>query len=303
MNKLITQIILTSMFSMLFFPLLAQVNIDIDLRDQSDEIITQSISSGKEVIINIKNKLPGKKYNIKIERKFQVIESLNSPFVNERTEQKANNNTCSELQTLVNSLYDLKEENMIPKLKIEIEKKISTISEDILKMKEIDSCPILLIRAKDALRKTNHIYNQSKLKKGENIEITITRKVNDSLTKTWQYIYKTPIGFKFVTSYGFTYINEHNDDESTYFTQQKEDGNFMITKKEKRHFWKYVPTIFFSVLQDNDITDNFKVGATAGLGLNLESPSVLFGLNGTFYQNISVIFGGTFYRRNRQKVG
>ena len=254
---------------------------------------TKSIKVKEDFKIKIINRNPNYKYFISTETSFQEIEALT--YSEKAFDSTESATYCQEFENLKIELKKSKESE-IPK----ISKKIK----EFIKKMETDTtgCKEYILAAKELLRSTSLTLQETfNLKKGEQLEVKIQRKIDSIKTKdsiiTWKTTYKTPSRGKWITSYGFAFATNTFHKETTYFTKQN-DEDFTITKKEDRKKIEYIPTVFFTWLPNQDLNENISWGFTAGLGYDLDSPSVFLGGSLFYNQNISLVVGLTAYKQD-----
>ena len=75
------------------------------------------------------------------------------------------------------------------------------------------------------------------------------------------------------------------------------DNEFIITKENDRKKLEFVPSIFFTYMPQNHLSRDVSVGLSAGLGFDLDAPTVFLGASFFFNHNIGVVIGITAHKQ------
>ncbi|MGD9729016.1 MAG: hypothetical protein AB7V39_21910 [Nitrospiraceae bacterium] len=135
------------------------------------------------------------------------------------------------------------------------------------------------------------------LPSGRLMRVDITR-YNDSNKKdakaNWKFNLSTGKPGSWDVTFGFIFSPDRNEN---YFT--KESGEqFIITRKTDNNGYEFTPAVMFNWIPNGkDAESNF--GMTAGLGLNLDNPTILGGISWTYFRNISLSGGVIVKKQNR----
>lgn len=127
---------------------------------------------------------------------------------------------------------------------------------------------------------------------GQELEATITRTTESGDTRTWTAKFATPACGEWLTSYGFTFVP--NDDEE-YFSKSIGNDMFEITRKndDRSDFddLDFVPSIFYSYIPSGIPQDGGAWGWTFGLGFDQSTPNLFVGGGYNFQRFVSLIGG------------
>ncbi|WP_348672083.1 hypothetical protein, partial [uncultured Abyssibacter sp.] len=152
------------------------------------------------------------------------------------------------------------------------------------------------------------------LKAGEELVVTVTRRKSDNVSeKTFPAVtYATPaetIG-EWITLYGFNYLDSG---EAGHFAKPDpgtDPQTYTITPKTNRQDKVFSPSIYFMWIKSRNYEfiparvlswnagDVFG-GVTAGLGFDLDSPTVFMGYGLGWGYNVMLTAGGVFHSEQR----
>jgi len=282
----------------------AQVNKVIDLSINNK--VTETVPSGKEIIVSIINGLPnGTPYEIISKIEFEEIGILEFP-----TEDSGalgldgGSPICDIIQDEINTIVAIEDESEIPEKYSLFKKKLELIKAEFSKgdraKDEVKKCTAQHILYATTFvekleKKINPLYY--KLKKGEKLTITISRKTEDDKVKEWTYVYKTQKRGKWFTSYGLGFAHDNINKKETYYLTPI-DETYAITRKARRTILEYIPTIFFSWMPTNDLSENFSWSFTGGIGYDLEAPTGFLGGSVFFNQRLGLSAGFAFHKQD-----
>ena len=273
----------------------AQEIFSIDLAKGQNIETRQTVTAGVPLQIIIKNKLLNQEYSISVQKKFQLLEEL-SLNASEGTINSLRLNEKCLITKKANALNKLDKEKMISKgvnnlkeLLLLYEQKEATKEEN---KRDTICTKSDIANALFVIEKTRKRLLPQTLKKGEYIEVTISRKVegDDDKEITWTSIYTTEKKGKWLTTYGFSFVPELISKSESFFSKQA-DTVFTITELNKRSRLNFVPSVFFTWFPYKDIEKDFSFSWTCGLGFDLEAPTAFLGGNLLYNQNIGISFG------------
>jgi len=135
-----------------------------------------------------------------------------------------------------------------------------------------------------------------KVKKGEVIEVRISRLQSEEKRIEWKYTLETPRRGEWRTSYGFTFITDLLSEEEEFFLRQM-DSTFTINKKKNNRWFDFAPTVMFTWYPGKFANSNWSFGLTGGLGFDFESPVVFIGPTASYNQNLNLHLGVAFHKQ------
>ena len=286
-TKIVNQIMVSLLYFFAVTATFAQEEIKINLAKNQGNVIIETVSTGRAFNILIENRLLGSKneYLIVIEKKVSEIEALTFPG-KPKTISTNKEESC-DFTNEISYLYSLTDEKEMPKSIKKIKTKIKK-SKCSKEKKDI---------AYDLLtEETSPFVSKQFLNDGEQIEVTVSRKVNDSV-RVWKNIYKAQPRGKWVTTYGFSFITDAFKRKKTYFLKEKGDM-FAVTKKHREKRLMYVPTVFFTWIPTKNLNKDISGSWTGGLGFDLESPAVFLGRSWIYNQNINLTVGLSTHKQD-----
>ncbi|MEO6131315.1 MAG: hypothetical protein ABIQ02_05675 [Saprospiraceae bacterium] len=274
----------------------AQSHFSIDLTDKPNETITKPATANQDLTFTVLNKLPGQFYDVIIERNIIEIPplSLNSVEINILDTRPAVKDLCLPLYTKLKKVMDCKEEEDLPELLTELTNEINSLESSLA-----EECMATIKLANKAIKCSQQNLGPYKLNKGEYLEITVIRK-DDPGNHTWKSTYKTTPRGKWLTSYGFSFISQWFAKEKLFFLEPVAN-EFIITPDQESNMVKlaFAPSIFFTWMPYEGELRDLNVSAAAGLGYDLESPTVFLGVALIYNQNISFVAGLTAHNQSR----
>ncbi|NOU48195.1 MAG: hypothetical protein HOO86_14195 [Bacteroidales bacterium] len=274
----------------------AQQIVPIDLSKKANDIIVRSVSPFKSIDIEIINRLPSQDYQVIVITKLHEIETLSFP--NSRTKADEEQIKCDILLNLIESINAADEESKLPKLIGDLEKEMNEVSiEPSENTPSVSNCITNYIEmAKVVIASTMIKVEDVTLNEGEDLEITIIRKLDDGTSKVWKVVYTTQKRGKWLTSWGFSFIGQVFNVQKLYFTKF-DTSSYVITKEENRGKLIFAPTVFFTWMPTKNLSRNFSLSYTGGLGFDMEAPTVFVGGSLTYNQNISIAIGIVAHRQ------
>ena len=162
---------------------------------------------------------------------------------------------------------------------------------------------LVATRVRDTINATRQTVNLAGYVLGENqtLTVTVTRAEEASDVKTWKAILSTPAAGRWLTTWGFGFVNDRDEQ---WVQQAQPDGTFSIVKRGARKWtdmdMKFVPSVFFHWMPRRANQRNWAFSPlTVGLGMSKDAPAVLIGMSTTLRQNVSIVGGiaGTRVRR------
>lgn len=274
-----------------------QEKYEINLAKNPNGVVEQTIDFKDKLLITITNKLPKAEYDISIERKIKIADELKLDRDTDgqpKPKMESANSPCVEFLNNIEAIDTVGTEKGLSKL-------IKKITRDLTKLDgpgnqippNLKSCTQEhKEKALDAMNMTVYQLMPQKLKQGEDIEVTISRKsFNENEDKiVWKYVFTTQKRGKWLTTYGFTYVPTVFKKSEPFFAQQT-DTVFTVTPLNKRSRLLFVPSIFFTWFPYKDIGKNWSPSFTGGIGYDLEAPTAFIGGNLLYNQNIGISMG------------
>lgn len=256
---------------------------------------TKTVDYGKNIIVNMKNKLPFGDYRIKAIRSAIPMDPFDLPAAPATvpeimTKGAGTGTSCTALETAYNALgaevneKSAKDKDLIGKLKKEINDA------------DKKTCASEITSAENLLALTSTTIWSDVLKEGEKVEITIT---NTATNQSWTLILTTQPHGRWEISYGFNFITQWFFKEDLYYTKSDTQGTFVITKEHNRRTVSYSPSIMFTYMPFYKDYSGWNFGISPGLGFDMSSPAVFLCFTTTFRQNLRMHVGLAY---NRQYV-
>lgn len=265
----------------------------IDLSKTTNETHKRTVSNNNTFEISIENKIPLKEYNISITKKSIPIDVFNLPSESKEIETTGGGVAmCAGFISEVYEIYELdKEELLASKLK-DIRKKIKEIETILVERDTTDEgCLSSHIKAaKSIIELTKNKIWEGSLKRGEQLEVVITRSNEEGKTLKWTQIYSTESRGKWQVSYGFSFITEGFNKENIFFAKQS-DSVYAITKTNNRKSMNFAPSLFFTWMPTKSINKPWNLGLSGGLGFDFESPTVFLSPTISYNQNLRIHIG------------
>ncbi|WP_047547420.1 hypothetical protein [Psychroserpens sp. Hel_I_66] len=272
----------------------------IDLSKTINETQKRTVIHNKTFEISIDNKIPLKEYNISITKKAIPIEELIIPSEAKEIETTGGGMTmCAGFITEVYEIYELdNEEELSSKLK-DIRKRIKEI-EKVLVERDTTDEGCLKSHLKDAkaiIELTKNKIWEGSLKRGEQLEVVITRTNEDGKTLKWTQIYSTESRGQWQVSYGFSFITQGFNKENIFYAKEM-DSVYSITKTNNRKSMNFAPSIFFTWMPTKSINKPWNIGLSGGLGFDFESPTVFLSPTISYNQNLRIHIGLVAHKQN-----
>ena len=286
------KISITILVQLISLTIFAQ-SLTIDLSQNIDTVNKTTILSNSTFEIFIENKIPDEVYEISFTKKAIPIDKLELPAeINTDVQAAAGiRGDCTDLMTEVNKIYAITDEAKISPFIKDLRKKINDAKRIIIAGELIDDGCV-----KKHIDLAEEIVNSSKtkiwednLKRGEQLEVIITRKTTTGI-RTWKQIYSTEPRGSWQVSYGFSFITQLFSKESIYYSASI-DSAYSITKENNRKIMDFVPSIFFTWIPSETINKSCNVGFSGGLGFDLNKPTVFLGPTISINQNLNVHLG------------
>lgn len=269
------------LFLITFAPGLAAREVIIDLAAQDPGSTEQRPANpGEELTITIINRVPSKTYDVTIERKVILIAEL-PPLP---SGAPAAENCTNLVGNFVLELQPKENEDAVGGLVREYRRKVSACPASV--QQDLDAA----IR-ENTVRAIPDIYT---LDSGEELVVTITR--TDDSTPTWITKFSTGSRGEWRTSYGFNFIP---DEDETYFSQERGDGEFRITRNADREDFDFAPSFFYTWFSRKQQQKDLAIGPMAGLGFDSENPVVFGGIAFSYSQNIQLNLGAVIHQQKR----
>ena len=94
-----------------------------------------------------------------------------------------------------------------------------------------------------------------------------------------------------------TYVHDNLNKKETYFLTPI-DETYVITKKARRSKLEYIPTVFFSWMPTQNITNYATFSVTGGIGYDLEAPTGFLGGSIFFNQRFGLVAGFAIHKQD-----
>lgn len=145
----------------------------------------------------------------------------------------------------------------------------------------------------------NDTLQEQTLKKGQKMTVTIIEKDSDPLKK-WKYTFSTGSRGSWQTSFGASFITGMFNEEQLYTTRQQ--GNlYCLVRESTDNTLRNEMSVFFSWMPTRNENRDGNFSLSAGLGINIQDPTVFLGASYSFNQNIKVIAGLAGHKQRRLK--
>ena len=277
----------------------AQSNYQIDLAETVNITQKRTVSSNKLFEIYLTNKLPYQEYDIEITKKAIPIDAFSLPSRAEEIETAGGGVAmCARFINEVYEIYRLDREEDL-KLKLtEIEEDIQSITEALYERDTTEEgCMIShLHQARNILDLTRIKIGEWNLKRGEQLEIVITRATDDE-PRTWTQVFSTEPRGEWQVSYGFSFITQIFNEEKQFFSAAN-DTSFTIKQENNRKSLSFAPSLFFTWMPTKSINEPWSIGFSGGLGFDFENPTVFLSPTISYNQNIKIHLGLVAHKQN-----
>jgi hypothetical protein len=171
--------------------------------------------------------------------------------------------------------------------------------------KDPDKKPCLvqvLAEAKELTTEKNDFTFQ--LEKNQNIYITIARKADEEVVKTWQVTLRTPRTINYFSHFGFTFVPNGVKNSDKYFSKQTGTNLYTITQMNNNGsaFWKDLSLTANYIIPLVNLNHRVKFGWSGGFGINGEAKFTVFtGPSVLFDDFLSLSFNGGLHNRYKLK--
>ncbi|MFT3703486.1 MAG: hypothetical protein QM802_14010 [Agriterribacter sp.] len=257
----------------------------------SESVIPQSITS---LILVNGLAIPGTVYSIDLTVKHTPQGPLSIPNSTPQAPAGLQGNGDN-LEKAIDELEKVTDESQIPKA-------IEKLQVEMKKADPLTSAQDLQQADQDISATTIHYALPMPISIGKNdvLEITITRGSNK-----WVFIFKNEQPSHWTTYYGFTYIPDAFTKFQNYYSNQQDDGSFLISKmngSNKNVFQNVSPTAMFTYRFFNKKPDAvLKFGLTAGIFYNTEILGAMFGPSLVIGDNVTLNTGVSFVQKYKLK--
>ena len=296
-KKLPMKSILTTTFLFVVLLTYSQEVYVIDLADGRDKETSRTVQSGVPFKILIKNKVLNTDYSISVQRKFQLLEQLALDAKENNVSSMETTENCL-INKLTNDLTNSHTEKEVGSIAYQLKQLLIENDKERKSGNDTICTPIDIAKAWYAISQTEQALNEQKLKKGEYLEVTISRRSTEDESKmvVWKNIYTTQKKGKWLTTYGFAFIPEIMKKSEPYFSKQN-DTTFTITELNRRSRLNFAPSIFFTWFPYKRAASDFALTFTGGLGYDFEAPTVFLGGSLLYNQNIGISVGLTAHQQ------
>ncbi len=265
-------------------PAFSQSILTLDLASAPTGSLSLPLQTGDHTIV-LKNILPGGNYEIKVEVEDVLLEAFSMPSMGGKASLNDASN-CDSLKSIVELLRQLDSEATLPVKRAEL---------TALLIPENDSCPHYGA-ALNMDTTFDSRYEIKGLKKSQILKITVKRTNKAGKELEWVRIYKTPSRGKWLTTYSFNFITQAASKERLYFAKNIGMDSFQITSETNRKWVDFVPGITFTWLSAAGFGRDFGIGASGGIGFDLEKPVVFAGVSFIYNQNLSLTIGAAAHQ-------
>jgi len=249
------------------------------------------VSPGISFTLSIENMLLGEDYTLVIDKRSIPIPPFDTNF-NDGAKSNivnATGNRCDKLRQLSAQLDTLKNEAQLAERLDDIRKYIMNNEEKTLDSSEKLCFASVVDSVRQIMRKTFQNYGPYSLKRGEELEVTISRGSGDEKVE-WVYVYSAGARGEWQLSYGFTFITQQISPEKIYYSSQTSNG-FEIKKEAQRQQFVYAPSLFFTWMPAKRLNKNFSGTVSGGIGYDFTNPTLFLGPTLSFNQNIKIHAG------------
>lgn len=244
--------------------------------DLAGKVTSQPISPGT-ISVEVVNFIPEQSYTIAVELREVTVPDLDLP----EREPGADAGVCSQFLT---KLAEAKSES-------DVKREIAD--------QENEECK------RRAKQLTSDYVGEYDVDKGEELVVKVTRAAaKNRKAKTWQFVLSTGPKGEWLTSYGFTFVPDQNDN---FFTRQSAENpeEFLIEMENDPSGteFDFIPSVLFNWYPGTDPADEASALRKnthffGGIGYDLEAPSVFGGVGYSFHKNISVVGGIAFHQQD-----
>lgn len=273
-------------------------SITLNLAENKNSSFTQPIDPGKIEVIELANTIvsprignKGVSYQLEIKKEHLEQQPLSIAGFS-GTSSDAN---CKGLSDAYQKLLTEKEEKNIPD-------KIKSVNDEIKKAG--DHCSGLVDSSKKLILQTRMIFSVQQpitVSKGDKITITISRTDDNS---KWTFVFNCPAENHWTVYYGFTFIPDVLTRFPNYYSNQQDDGSYIISKmngSNKNVFQNVSPTAMFTYRFYKNPGAIMKFGLTGGIFYNTQILGAMFGPSWVIGDNLTLNTGLSFIQKNKLK--
>lgn len=161
--------------------------------------------------------------------------------------------------------------------KVKDEKEVSSLVKTITEKRQGCADPVILESADRAMHSTlRRIELSPSLRAGEKGTLRVTRTASDNSTKTWTRTLLGPAPGRWLTSYGFNFL-KNDDDEFTTMPVTGQQNQYTLKASGTKSGLEFRPGIFFTWIPARWDGQGTSLGISGGLDFNGETVAVFSG--------------------------
>lgn len=196
----------------------------------------------------------------------------------------AGGGACGDLDAAINALAD-------PNKKLQDEKQVEKIVSEIQVARKECADSALAAAAEKAVGATQRLVSLTvPLRQGEQGVLTVTRVSASGASVTWTRKLVAPASGRWLTSYGFNFLSEDNDEYTTTLLEEQ-PGQFVIRKSSSSGGLELKPAIFFTWIPHGWDRAGASFGITGGLDFDGDSVAVFAGPSAYVGDNLHLTIG------------
>ena len=242
--------------------------------------------------VRIINRAPGNSYSVTVLVRTIPIPPLAAPTA--AAPALAPPSGCKKTEAAIEELRNTKDETRVSELTDNLEKALTD-----------EKCEDLRTRADSVRDATKQTWKpQVILEAGQEVDVTVTRPATDrKSTVTWKHTFSTQPRGEWRLSYGFATVfplgfgsgNGLFGKPASYFAKAAGSGTYVVTKQTDRSGLDVVPVVGYTFMSTNRLNRALAHSLTAGLGIDLKTPTGIVAYALTYNQNVTLSFGLGFH--------
>lgn len=266
------------------------VNLAVDAGSEQKESVGPGTYS-----IRIINRAPKNTYSITV-----LVRTIPIPPFSElipAAQPPDTTTNCGKIAGAIDKLKNTNDEKEAARLVHDLDQAL----EDALKQGQ---CKDQAKPVQDAKDLTVRVWEkQVVLESGQEVDVTITRPAGEGKEVKWKHTFSTQPRGEWRLSYGFATVfplgfNSGNglvSKPASYFAKQAGSGTYVITKQTDRSGLDVLPVVGYTFMSTNRLNRGVAHSLTAGLGVDLKTPTGVVAYALTYNQNLTLSFGVGFH--------
>lgn len=236
-----------------------------------------------KALVEVRNRLPSKLYDVTVKRSRVSIPPLDQP----KRSDRILTGDCKAIADANEKLFLETEEALVSLRQNTLVSALAAAPAQDCGGERLDAAKLLV--------KVTVVVGSLDVRHGDEVEIRVER-AGEKGPLVWRKIYSTGPPGAWLTSYGFNFIP--SQDKRYFLEPAAETGSFRIRRDAERREMDFAPSIYFSWMPANQ-RRQVRFSPTAGLGFDLSTPIVFAGLSILYNWNIGIFLGAVMHQQTR----